>query len=892
MSHQIPVNVFAEAEITAKDQLGMPPDAWVKTTAYLATLFDPTDHVTFRPIETWTEGHKKKSRVLYKQVETRPQYEWLSGLMAERIKEIAPEYANAFIGVCPRPSGAGTFELAWQIQTVRTLWADVDGCSVSEALQRINAAGLPEPTVVVGSGKGGHFYWKLVVPVLTGAPSIGVFHEWTAINGRQRLVKYINIGGEKVWLDDPTTGKPINLNQPQLTEIGQRVQDTCQGIAAFILGDHTQDLSRLLRLPGTLNRKNERNGDAPRPCELIHSKPELVYHFESFAYYADHSPAKKIRETVATIPLPVVRRLTAAKTDSLNSKVFACANAADRSAALGFAGCELCGEVMFACANAADRSAADFSLCCWAIEKGVSQTDVWAACQNVGKFSERGESYFPSTWSRAEDRVRVQQYEKSQIRPTPIAVSPVVHEGVQQQEPFERTYSWDDLNDIGNAQHYAAKYADELRYCVAWEKWLNWDGARWKIDDELRPLKLATELVEGMFSDVMETRHAQQLKHVCDSAKIARMRALIDLAAPKLAIQLETLDQNGWILNCKNGVVDLTTGELMPHDRKLGITKLCSTEFEPTARSPVWEKFLFDVFAGDVELIQFVQRLFGYFLTGDVSEQKLALFYGTGANGKSTLLNAFMDTIGPDYTMQCMPDFLMEKKGESHPTEKASLFGKRFVSCVETEASRKLAESTVKMLTGGEKIMARRMREDFWEFDPTHKLVLCTNHRPIIAGTDHGIWRRLLLVPFLQRFDGDRQDKQLPEKLKAERTGILAWAVRGYLEWQRIGLNPPVSVTNATEDYRSSEDIFGRFIAECCIVSKVSAVRFSDLYARFEQWANDAGESTPTKRAVGSWLKENEYEKFSSNGRWYRGLMLRTTNQAGFIQGTPLERTE
>ena len=867
MSHQIPVNVFAEAEITARDRLGMPPDAWVQTTAYLATLFDPTDLVTLRPIEAWTEGHKKKSRVLHKQVETRPQYEWLSGLMAERIRAIAPEHANAFIGVCPRPSGAGTFELAWQIQTVRTLWADVDGCSVSEALQRINAAGLPEPTVVVGSGKGCHAYWKLAVPVLTGAPSIGVLIDWKVIDEKKKPVRYIHIEGDGIWLDDPTTGKPIHSNQPPLTDIARRVQDTCQGIAAVIGGDHTQDLSRLLRLPGTMNRKNERNGDAPRPCVLISCNSGLVYDFEGFGSYADHSPAKKIRETVATIPLPVVRRLTAAKTDSLNGKVFACD-------------------------NAADRSAADFSLCCWAIEKGVSQADVWAVCQNVGKFSERGEPYFETTWSRAEDRVREQQYEKSQFRPTPIAISPVVHEGVQQQEPFDRTYSWSDLNDIGNAQHYAAKYADELRYCVDWGKWLIWDGARWKIDDELRPLKLAKELVEGMFSDVMETRHAQQLKHVCDSARIARMRALIDLAAPMLAIQLAALDQNGWFLNCKNGVVDLRRGELMPHDRKQGITKLCPTEFDPASRSPVWDRFLFDVFAGDVELIQFVQRLFGYFLTGDVSEQKLALFYGTGANGKSTLLNAFMDTIGPDYTMQCMPDFLMEKKGESHPTEKASLFGKRFVSCVETEASRKLAESTVKMLTGGEKIMARRMREDFWEFDPTHKLVLCTNHRPIIAGTDHGIWRRLLLVPFLQRFDGDRQDKQLPEKLKAERTGILAWAVRGCLEWQRIGLNPPVSVTNATEDYRSSEDIFGRFIAECCIVSKVSAVRFSDLYARFEQWANDAGESTPTKRAVGSWLKENEYEKFSSNGRWYRGLILRTTNQAGFIQGTPLERTE
>lgn len=218
------------------------------------------------------------------------------------------------------------------------------------------------------------------------------------------------------------------------------------------------------------------------------------------------------------------------------------------------------------------------------------------------------------------------------------------------------------------------------------------------------------------------------------------------------------------------------------------------------------------------------------------------------------------------------------KKHEGHPTEKAALFGKRLVSCTETEASRKLAESTVKMLTGGEKIMARRMKEDFWEFDPTHKIVLSTNHRPVIAGTDHGIWRRLLLVPFLQRFDGELQDKQLPEKLKAERAGILAWAVRGCLEWQRIGLNPPASVTGATEDYRSSEDIFGRFMADCCVVGKPFGLRFSDLYARFAMWANDTGDVLPNKKAVGIWLDDNGFEKYSANSRCYRGVMMRETN--------------
>lgn len=374
---------------------------------YLSTIFDPTDMVTFRPIETWTEGDKKKSRVLYKQILTIPQSEWLDGLMVERVNELAPEHANAFVGVCPRQAGNGTFELAWQIPKVRCLWADLDNCTVAEARERIAAAGLPEPTMIVSSGNGCHIYWLLTEPVMTGAPTIGVFHEWTDIREKRRAIKYIVVADEKIWLENPATGRPIPSNHPKLTEIAQRVQDTCQGIAAVIGGDHTQDLSRLLRLPGTMNCKNGRNGAEPKPCVLIASDSTVRYPFESFAKFADKAPAKKKREVVAKIQLPVTRRLTPAKTDSLHEKVFSCG-------------------------TAADRSAADFHLCCWAIEKGVSKAEVWAKCQNVGKFAERGESYFESTWSSAEEQTRGTIYDKLQVQNSPVerqSVTPATDSG-------------------------------------------------------------------------------------------------------------------------------------------------------------------------------------------------------------------------------------------------------------------------------------------------------------------------------------------------------------------------------------------------------------------------------------------------------------------------------
>ena len=452
----------------------------------------------------------------------------------------------------------------------------------------------------------------------------------------------------------------------------------------------------------------------------------------------------------------------------------------------------------------------------------------------------------------------------------------------QRSDTNGRQYDVTDRNDIGNAAHFAERHKDRLRYCFAWKKWLVWDGTRWKLDSDGSPIRLAKDIVRAIFSDGLDDHDGQVVRLAEESAKASKLQAMISLAAPELPIYVDDLDSNGWLLNCPNGTVDLRTGTLQPHERWQNITKLCPTEFEPTAAAPKWGQFLRDIFVDD-DLISFVQRLMGYCLTADVSEQKLPIFHGSGANGKTTLLNAFMDVVGSDYTMQSMPDFLMEKRNESHPTEKASLFGKRFVSCVETEASRKLAESTVKMLTGGEKIMARRMREDFWEFNPSHKLVLCTNHKPIVAGQDHGIWRRLLLVPFTECFKGDRIDKLLPDKLRTEAAGILAWLVRGCMDWQRVGLNPPAIVTDATNTYRTNEDTIGMFVNEQCQTGKNVAVTFKALYGGLTAWCDESGHDCPGKKTVGTWLGENGFSRSRSNGVVWNGLMLNNVSDDSFV---------
>jgi putative DNA primase/helicase len=385
-----------------------------------------------------------------------------------------------------------------------------------------------------------------------------------------------------------------------------------------------------------------------------------------------------------------------------------------------------------------------------------------------------------------------------------------------------------------------------------------------------------------------------------------RINAMLDLARsePGIPILPADLDRNAWLLNCPNGVVDLRTGRLREHRREDYITKICPTGYDPAAKCPAWERFLADIFpatreeseeAHDQELIDFLQRFLGYCLTGDVREQHLVIFWGGGANGKSTLVNAAMGTIGPDYAMKANQELLTVHRGERHSTERMDLFGKRLVVASETSEGAKLNEALVKDLTGGEPIRGRRMHEEQWQFEPTHKLILCTNHKPRIVGSDHAIWRRLLLVPFLVTFWNPddpaeqekglpvhlKQDKELPAKLLAERPGVLAWIVRGCLEWQRQGLRVPHGVTAATKAYRQAEDVLQQFLDERCIVDgrrqggSNYRCRAGELYAAYKAWCEAGGEEWQKQRTFGGLMTDRGFQRDTSNGVWYLGIALR-----------------
>ena len=436
------------------------------------------------------------------------------------------------------------------------------------------------------------------------------------------------------------------------------------------------------------------------------------------------------------------------------------------------------------------------------------------------------------------------------------------------------------LTDAGNAQRLIARHGPELRFCHPWNQWFIWDGTRWKPDGNgeimRRAKDTAREMLNEAASEPNDGARKALARHATSSESASRLEAMIRLAESEdgIAIDPEDMDSDPWALNVLNGTIDLRSGEMHPHRKSDLITKQAPVEYwEPSASEcPLWESSLGRVLAGNDDLIQFIQRLLGYALTGVIRDQLLTIWYGTGLNGKSTILETFMALLGEDYSIKAAHDLLMAKKG-AHPTERADLFGKRLAVCVESEDNRRLAESLVKELTGKDTIRARRMREDYWQFTPTHKLILATNHKPTVKGTDLGIWRRLCLVPFEVTIPADAVDEDLGEKLLTELPGILRWCVTGCLEWQRIGLNRPEIVKAATHDYRQGEDSFAGFLAECCVQDPQANTRARDLLTAYKEWSDDKRMS---QRKFGQLLSDRGFDRFTSNGVWYSGIDLLT----------------
>jgi putative DNA primase/helicase len=330
------------------------------------------------------------------------------------------------------------------------------------------------------------------------------------------------------------------------------------------------------------------------------------------------------------------------------------------------------------------------------------------------------------------------------------------------------------------------------------------------------------------------------------SGNYGRLVAMLEVlkSFSGITVRPDHFDRDPFLLNCKNGTIHLKEGKLYPHRREDYITKILPVEFDKKAECPLWLKFLDKTFEVESEIIPYLQRILGYSLTGDMTEQCFFILYGEGANGKSTLLETVRYVLG-DYAKKAAPEAFFEKRNDaSAGYEIAALEGARFVISDETQENRRLDEGIVKRITGGDMVSCRHMRQDFYEYAPTYKIFLATNHQPTIKGADIGIWRRIHMIPFNNQISDDERDPYLKEKLKGEAPGILAWMVRGCLEWQeRKGLHPPREILDATEEYRGEQDVLGDFINDRCTVGKSEFVEKNSLYKGYAEWCKENEQS-------------------------------------------------
>ncbi len=433
--------------------------------------------------------------------------------------------------------------------------------------------------------------------------------------------------------------------------------------------------------------------------------------------------------------------------------------------------------------------------------------------------------------------------------------------------------------ELGYAHRLIQSYGSRLRYVPVWHRWLVWDGTRWAHDTTGQAKRWMTAIARRIYTDALAITDQQERKAALNLGRrgesSAGISGALTLASTHQAIAIspEAFDADPYLLNCRNGTFDLRTRQLRAHDPADLLTKLTGAAYAPAARGAEWSKFLQRVQPVQ-EMRDFLARLVGHALEGRVSEHVLPIFWGDGANGKGTFINAIIAALG-EYADAADPDLLTARNFDAHPTGTADLFGLRLAILHESDAGRRLAEATVKRLTGGDRLKARRMREDFWSFDPSHTFVMLTNHKPLVSGTDEGIWRRIQLVPWPVVIPASERDEDLGQRLVLEADAILTWVVDGYRDWRSRGLDEPEPVTSATNSYRIESDALRRFLDERCLLGPNFTVRSSELFGTWSAWCARESEEPGTNKAFTTALRGRGYDTNRTNiGAVWRGIGL------------------
>jgi P4 family phage/plasmid primase-like protien len=406
------------------------------------------------------------------------------------------------------------------------------------------------------------------------------------------------------------------------------------------------------------------------------------------------------------------------------------------------------------------------------------------------------------------------------------------------------------------ALEFADQHADGLRFVNEWNRWLWWDGTRWCRDRT----EMAFDLSRQVCRDAASRADSKDKKRLSQAATVAAV-ARLARADRRIAAGADEWDSDPDLLNTPDGVVHLPSGDIQPHDQGLKITRI--TSISPLGNCPMWLAFLDKVTGSNQGLVDYLQRVVGYCLTGHTREHALFFGYGSGANGKSVFINTVRNIL-KDYAMNAAVETFMATKNEQHPTGLASLRGARLAVASETEAGRQWAESRIKAMTGGDPVQARFMRADFFEFLPTFKLMVIGNHKPVLGNVDEAIRRRLHLIPFTVTIPPEARDEELPDKLKDEWPGILLWAIEGAVQWYQFGLCPPEIVIKATAEYFEEQDAIADWLESACETENLPDYQrenIKDLFKSWMSWAKAAGESPGTSKWFSEQLQNKGFPK-------------------------------
>jgi len=683
------------------------------------------------------------------------------------------------------------------ITTIPGLWMDVDLAGPAHKQTNLPASLTDcyplfpvDPTIVVSSGAGIHCYW--------------CFKEPLEITDATRQQAQLLLTGFQSTIRNAAAAKGWKL-------------------------DSTHDLARILRLPGTLNYKS----DPPRPVTIIsHDGPRYnLDDLEQFAAEPTQAPDKR--------PTKFTR------------------NSGDGPAQAVIDGCVF---VQACMDHAAELSEPQWLAMISNVARCSDGPDMchelskpypgYSFEETEAKIAHALNDLSPQTCSYIRDTLGFNQC------PTGCGVkAPCAFALRKQANPVPEGF-FDEptatgisrFTDLGNAEYFSQYYAGKILHCSEMDKWLIWDGKRWKPDGSNQIGVLAGKCVRSMYDLLSKIdddgRKKQLFKHAINSESSASISAMTKLARGYMSVSMDELDNDTMLINTPSGILDLKTGALSKHDPARRMTKIINATFDERATCPTFKSFLESTFDDNQNVIGFMRRFLGYCLTGDTREQQFVIAWGSlGRNGKGTLLNLIADILN-DYAKATPSEVLYAKKYDKPSNDIARLAGARFVLASEGERGKRLDEPLVKKMTGQDILAARFLYRETFEFMPQFKLIMMTNDKPNASEDDAALWARIQLVPFTRRFDGDNQDKNLKAKLStpAERSGILNWLLRGCLEWQREGLNPPEEVVLATQEYRKENDKLQDWIDDCCVLSEVLNSNSKDLYKSFQSWNLSNGE--------------------------------------------------